>query len=876
MNLLDKVTHTANSLLSALKMPDASSQANQLLGDMRFPQLSSLLPYRDYDESSGLFINDGSIGFMLEVQPLTGASPTEVLAIESLLRTKLPRGVPLSIHLMSSKRVGNHIESGLRDFSWSGRDADKFNAITRAYYLSAAEDRFSLPPGVDIPLTLRNYRVFISMCIKAKRNNKAAFVQMENLVKVLRASLMGAKMPTRTVDADDFINVVGEMINHDPDQLYDTPRTLDPYQDLNFQCIDNGFGMNVYPDCLKINLRSAGRESESVARVMNFQLEKNPDIAFLWASADNYGNLLYPELSIACPFIITLTMVVEEQEKNQFEANRKYLDLEKKSRTSYAKVFPNVVEEAKEWGDLRQRLSTNQTALASYFYNVTVFCEDNDNVALRCEQDVINTYRKNGIDLIAPRFKQHWNFLACLPFMAHHGVLDDLRKHGAVHRAETLNVVNLMPVVADNRLAPAGLLAPTYRNQLAFIDIYSEVMDNTNYNMAVCGTSGAGKTGLIQPMIRSVLDTGGVAWVFDMGDGYKSLCENMGGVYIDAQTLKFNPFANIVDIDESAERVRDQLSVMASPNEKLGDVAESLLLMAVKAAWIAKSTHARIDDVVDFLKESMDDSELSKTPEVRRDLHAMVILLDKYTQDGIYGDFFNSDEPTLRDDANMVVLELGSLKSRPNLLIAVMFSLIIYIEGRMYQSSRSAKKLCVIDEGWKLLDFKTEKVGDFIEEGYRTARRHYGAYITITQNIKDFESESASKAAKAAWANSSYKIILMQEAQAFKKYNQEYPDNFSQLEKDVIARFQSAKDQWFSSFMLMVAGRSSWHRLFVDPLSRAMYSSQGKDFEFIQSRREQGVSVHDAVYALAQRNFAEEMARLEQWVELQANRRMAA
>lgn len=53
-------------------------------------------------------------------------------------------------------------------------------------------------------------------------------------------------------------------------------------------------------------------------------------------------------------------------------------------------------------------------------------------------------------------------------------------------------------------------------------------MNNTNFNMAVCGTSGAGKTGLIQPLIRSVLDSGRFAWVFDMGDGYKSLCENMG------------------------------------------------------------------------------------------------------------------------------------------------------------------------------------------------------------------------------------------------------------------------------------------------------------------------------------------------------------
>ena len=79
----------------------------------------------------------------------------------------------------------------------------------------------------------------------------------------------------------------------------------------------------------------------------------------------------------------------------------------------------------------------------------------------------------------------------------------------------------------------------------------------------------------------------------------------------------------------------------------------------------------------------------------------MIILLDQYTVNGIYGDYFNSDTPTLHDDARMVVLELGGLESRPSLLIAVMFSLIIYIENRMYQSPRGLKKLNVIDEGWK-------------------------------------------------------------------------------------------------------------------------------------------------------------------------------
>jgi conjugal transfer ATP-binding protein TraC len=121
-----------------------------------------------------------------------------------------------------------------------------------------------------------------------------------------------------------------------------------------------------------------------------------------------------------------------------------------------------------------------------------------------------------------------------------------------------------MPVVADSPLATSGLLAPTYRNQLAFIDLFSRGM-NTG-NMAVWHLR-RGENRAYPALIRSVIDSGGFAVVFDMGDGYKSLCENMGGVYLDGETLKFNPFANVTDdtIDEMAERLRDQLSVMASP-----------------------------------------------------------------------------------------------------------------------------------------------------------------------------------------------------------------------------------------------------------------------------------------------------------------------
>lgn len=87
---------------------------------------------------------------------------------------------------------------------------------------------------------------------------------------------------------DFFIRIAGEMINHNPDALYPTERELDPLKDLNYQCVDDTFDLKVKADYMTLGLRGNGRNS--TARIMNFQLTKNPELAFLWNMADNYSN----------------------------------------------------------------------------------------------------------------------------------------------------------------------------------------------------------------------------------------------------------------------------------------------------------------------------------------------------------------------------------------------------------------------------------------------------------------------------------------------------------------------------------------------------------------------------------------------------------
>lgn len=259
-------------------------------------------------------------------------------------------------------------------------------------------------------------------------------------------------------------------------------------------------------------------------------------------------------------------------------------------------------------------------------------------------------------------------------------------------------------------------------------------------------------------------------------------------VNLDGATLRFNPFANVRDIKESAEGIQGLLTVLASPNEPLDKVSETILLKGVVAAYEAKQNTARIDDVVLYMKSAAVREEYGQQPTIMNRINELVLLLDRWCTWGANGDYFNSDKPTLDGDTRFAVLELLSLENQPHLLSAILYSLILAIQEKMYHSPRSLKKVAIIDEAWRLFSGSNPHAARFIETGYRTVRRHRGAFITITQGIKDFtgtKDQAAPPAAAAAWDCSGTKVTLLQEAKAFKTYLNSNPDQFSEVETQV-------------------------------------------------------------------------------------------
>jgi conjugal transfer ATP-binding protein TraC len=857
-------------LFGSMSQKDGAGTASEMLQqNWDYPSLTAALPYRYSDDDHDLYVNADTTGFILELSPLIGANQQVVASLDDMIRKKLPRNMPFTVMMVASKCVGDRIARGVGADYWTGGMADRLNKITRAFYERASLKGFTNKN--DLPLYLRHYRVFFIYSRRGKPSSKS-LGELSILRSTLKVSLESAKLSSRNVEVPEFLAMIRELVNYRAGQINPSSSHYSTDELINRQCVDHSIDLEVKPSYLRVSLDRQDSDRggigvgddgrKTASRIVNLQLTKNPGRFALWQTPDNVQNLRFPDMGIPCPFVITCCMEVEDQQASSTEALKKDFDLQKKMASAYGRLFPGTEKAAKEWKRLRQGLSNGEESMCRYFYNVTLFCPDDDAEALKCELATVNTFRKNDLELSPPRYQQMRNYLAMFPFMLQEGLWDDIKMTGASLRATAFNTLNLLPLVAENPMNVSGLLLPTYRNQVAFYDMFSEENGNTNFNMAVTATSGAGKTFFVQGLLRQVLNSGGFAWAIDMGDGYKNFCEQVGGVYLDGAALRFNPFANVTNIKESVSGIVRLITVLASPDDMLDEVCEALLEQGVMRAWDTRQNKARIDDIVLFLKSPAVTEEYADKPTILSRMAELALLLDKYCTWGAKGEYFNSDKPSMDFDNRFTVLEMLSLEDDPDLMSAVLFSLILAIQEKMYHSPRDLKKVAVIDEAWRLLGGSNKHAARFIETGYRTVRRHSGSFVTITQGIKDF---TASREAEAAWNNSATKVTLLQDGKAFKSYLQDNPDQFTELEKEVIRKFQKAADTGFSSLLITAGEYSTFHRLFVDPVTRAMFSSRGTDFAFMQEAKKVGATSEEAAYLLAEKLYPQELEELETW-----------
>lgn len=852
---------------SLLGEKDTTAETKAKIADLDYPHIRDLIPFRFYDEDNNLFVNSDSVGFIIEAQPLIGANENLVSGLTRMLQNNLPREHHLQVTMLGSQAIQEKLEYGLKDFAWRGEMSEECNRITKNFYLAGAEEH--IRNKANHYLTLRDYRLFFTYAMPTKHFDETVVMKIKEAKRSLISSLTSNGIYCESSSINSVISMVREIINFQHGRLRGYSREYTPEKEISQQIVNPTTRYLIKPSHILIsNQDERGREYRT--RAIGFHLDKNPSEHYLWQNGNIIADLMNPDRGIVSPFVFTMIISTEDQEKSKNEANRKFLDLGQKANSSFAKLIPSTVREYQEWSSIRASLSNGSDSLSNYFIGLRIFCADTDDDMMRESERTIKAFENQGMKLVRSDFMQIRDLLASIPFSVanNNNLWGDFKRSGAILRAGTFTATNLLPIIGDNKLSQSGIVLPSYRNQLAFLDVFDENLPNTNFNWFESGTSGAGKSYFAQAIARQVVDRNGILSIFDIGDSYKAFCQSMGGTYINGSSLRFNPFANVTDITNfntsssdgsstTAERIRDQLCILASPNGMLDEVHQSLILRAIVEEFPRRQQDMRIDHVIDYLKRYR--KEIEQSTNIVSRIDEIDHLLSKYATSGIYGRFFNSSEPTLRPDMQFVVTELGDLRKSGDLLMAVLFTLMLWVENTMYSTDRSIRKMNIIDEGWKLLGGSSPKIREFIEEGYRTVRRHNGSYGTVTQAIGD---KNLSTAAQAAYDNSSFKFTMMQDAKAFESFRQKEPTIFSDFEFDLVKKFPPARTVGYSSVLVNVGAYSSFHRVVSDPLTNALFSSRGQDFAYRERRLREGADIKKIIFEMANNEDAEFMQYL--------------
>lgn len=362
-----------------------------------------------------------------------------------------------------------------------------------------------------------------------------------------------------------------------------------------------------------------------------------------------------------------------------------------------------------------------------------------------------------------------------------------------------------------------------------------------NYNVSVVGKSGSGKSVFMQELVTSTLGQGGQVFVLDMGRSFERTAKLLGGAYMEFTPhtpICINPFSSI-PIDNEAEAhdalamLKPILSLMAAPRDGTNDLENSLIEQALLETWRIMGRQASITDVADCLM-SHEDSVA----------HSLGSKLFPYTRAGIYGRFF--DGPATVDLSKpCVVIELEELKERKDLQEVIVQMMIVQITNKLYLGDRKTPSHVVLDEAWDML--RGKQSGTFIETAARRLRKYRGSLVVGTQSVNDFY---ATPAAQAAFENSDWMCLLAQKTESIKQLKESKRINLTPAMETLLTSVKTKQGQ-YAEVMLYGPHGFAIGRLLLDPFSRVLYSTKPEEFAAVQAGVKQGLSLPEAIEAVA-------------------------
>ncbi len=812
---------------------------------------SQWLPYRAWIADREVFVNRDTLGFCLEVRPQSGADE-EMAHVLTALYAAAPAGTGIQFHLYASPairaplaryaslRVADDIVPELDTLGRAGRNTTIHRAMARrrvGHYLHGS--RRSLLATQSY--LLRDFRLVLAVSLAGSPENLARLEELLLLRDSMRATLHAAGFPSRAWAAADLINWVSALL--DPHRQTGDALALayDEGRELHEQAIDRATRLSI--DRQSILLANPATDLQPALRLMS--VRAYPPRFALWNAASLIGDLYQATLQYPCPFLLTLGVHVLDAEATRNWAFLKAARATTNATSYMARFLPDLQERKADWDIVLKAIDAGQQ-LVDLNLQLALFTEPQ--AATRAEQAARAIFRARGFELSSDTMMMTQALLGSLPMTHSAPFHADLQRMKRVTTKTSANAVHLAPLIAEwQGTGTPVLLLGGRRGQLMQIDVYDNPAGN--FNVAIAGTSGSGKSLLLNEIAAAYLGTGARVWIIDVGRSYEKACRNFGGSFIEFTedaALSLNPFPLVEDIDEDMELLQPLLAQMVSPREPLDGFQYSTLGAAIKKVWKARGRSMNVTDIHDLLAtgrlDAGSDASAHGVFAVDRRLQDLAAMLHPYTREGAYGKYFDG-HASIDFGADLVVLELEELKAKKDLQTVVLLIVMYRITREMY-FSRDRKKIVIIDEAWDLLSGGA--TAEFIEAGYRRARKYKGAFMSATQGVDDYYRNPA---AKAALDNSDWMFLLRQKPESI-----EMMDKLGQLTMDdamkrLLLSLRTEHGAYSEVFIHSPVGNGIG-RLIVDPYSLLLFSSRAEDFNAINTRRAAGLDVSAAIDAV--------------------------
>ena len=822
MNVLHKISSKLQQWLDG-DDPDRwisdGPTANELTKNLNNYSLSSKLPYVSFDQTTNLYHNAGTMGFVLECAPLVGCDLLIQQTLVEIFTNAMPEGAIVQILLYGSPKIGTTLEEYCVARSGSS-DLHKITARNLALYLNQGALNVLFPRKRFL---IKDFKVYISVIVD---NDclKTATSKLEQTKMYMLSSLNNANISCLEVRPLELIRLVRELTSSSEQSTLPEEVDYDPNQPLAKQMVSPFNHLLV---------KSTGIQLGQKTIVKVLSAENFPKIATQEQMVNTIGNVFGRSGQISCPFLFACNLYFPDQVKQHTQALVQAFRWERLATSVLGKWVGVAKDAHADWQHAINRVDQHGDKWVKCQFLIALYTDPEH--ALEEVVKVQNNFNNLGwkkLSLADPLSFPLW--LNCLPMNHHPLMMLDAEKFNLTKLMLGSNGASIAPLQGEWKGTPKTpiLLFVGRNGQLMPWNPFANERDGGNFNISVTGKPGSGKSFLMQMIEHSVHSLGGQVWAIDEGCSHQKTCELLGGQIIDfkQRDLCFNPFTNIkVLTDSHTQLLVPMITNMALHQRAATELEQSFIEEAVTISWGKYGADNSITRIAEIL--------LANKEQIARDLGQMLF---PYTKNGRFGKYVEGRSNI--DFTNpYTVLELGELKQHPSLQTVIMLMFINQVTLAL-NGDRSIPKLLSIDEGWRHLF--TPHTAQFLDEASRTVRKHGGAVMTGTQSLKDYYTHPTGV---AILNNSDWLLVFNQSGAAEALEQRISMDRHKQQMLESVTTSYGEYSEVFihGSFGYTVG------RFIVDPFTRILYSSKPEEYTAVDQLRKKGYSLIDAVGMVA-------------------------